>query len=119
MTELKCSYCKNPFQDGDCVSIIEKTKKAYHRIVRPGQSRPTDCLDKDCIFNMQQIGRENYAVFYKGNFYSIQDMDNLKNVNKLMIRYRENKGDLIEGNLEGLSRCKPILGFFQKPNTKI
>ena len=78
-----CFNCNKKFFDGEIVSVT-KDNKAYHK---PIEFRGEGLL----------------SIYYKGKFYNLKKISNLKSIRKLkLIPNKKGTGDMIIGNLECL-----------------
>jgi len=106
MKEKYCTDCNEKFQDGEFVAISKDG--TYHTIIRDLDSMPIDCSMKRAMKGVAIFSRK---VHYSGKFYDFDKLEKLPNVNQLTIEFNEKQtGDIIRGNLKGLS--KKLFGIF-------
>ncbi len=100
MADKYCSGCKEKLADGEIVA--QSSDGNYHTIIQELNSIPIDCSMKRAMKGAAIFERK---VYYQGKFYDLSKIEKLKNVDKLTLEFNEkNTGDIIKGNLKGLTK---------------
>jgi len=112
-----CNGCGQPFQDGELVALAVYPHK-FHTFLPPHYdlNENRECTSIAVLSQGKTIIIRNKGVFYKGNIYELEALNECQKDGELRVELVEGlRGLRIVGKLERLARMEPISDFTTRP----